>query len=149
MNEHVLLYAEDEDAAVFLLEMALREANISLTLHRVSDGEEALDFLHKHGAYVCAPKPDMVLLDLNLPRRSGHEVLSAMREDAELRGLPVVIFTSSSALADRKKSLALGAQMHITKPSSFEGFKDAIQKACESVGIFAEGHSKNGHHLSG
>jgi CheY-like chemotaxis protein len=135
MDEHVLLYAEDEDAAVFLLEMALKEANISMTLHRVSDGEEALAFLHQHGAYARAPKPDMVLLDLNLPRKSGHEVLSAIREDEHLRTMPVVIFTSSAAMSDRRKSLALGAQMHITKPSSFDGFVDAIREACKSAGI--------------
>jgi len=143
MNEHVLLYAEDEDAAVFLLEMALKEANIAITLHRVSDGEEALAFLHHNGAYVRAPKPDMVLLDLNLPRKSGHEVLLAIREDNELRAIPVVIFTSSSAVSDRRKSLALGAQMHITKPSSFDGFVDAIKEACGSVGI--TGNGDNGH----
>jgi CheY-like chemotaxis protein len=139
MNEHVLLYAEDEDAAVFLLEMALKEANLAITLHRVSDGEEALAFLHHNGAYNRAPKPDMVLLDLNLPRKSGHEVLLAIREDSELRTIPVVIFTSSSAISDRRKSLALGAQMHITKPSSFDGFVDAIREACGSVGIMAKG----------
>jgi CheY-like chemotaxis protein len=144
MNEHVLLYAEDEDAAVFLLEMALKEANLAITLHRVSDGEEALAFLHHNGAYIRAPKPDMVLLDLNLPRKSGHEVLLAIREDSELRAIPVVIFTSSSAISDRRKSLALGAQMHITKPSSFDGFVDAIREACGSVGIMARG-IENGH----
>jgi len=138
MNDNVLLYAEDEDAAVFLLEMALKEASIELTLHRVSDGEEALAFLHQNGAYSRAPRPDMVLLDLNLPRKSGHEVLSAIREDDGLRGLPVVIFTSSSAMSDRRKSLALGAQKHITKPSSFDGFVDAIRDACESAGISAK-----------
>jgi chemotaxis family two-component system response regulator Rcp1 len=138
MSEQVLLYAEDEDAAVFLLEMALKEANISLTVHRVSDGEEALAFLHQAGPYVRAPKPDLVLLDLNLPRKSGHEVLLAIREDDELRTLPVVIFTASAALSDRRKSLALGAQMHITKPSSFDGFVDAIKGACETVGIVSQ-----------
>lgn len=133
MTEQVLLYAEDEDAAVFLLEMALKEANISVTLHRVSDGEEALAFLRQHGAYTRAPRPDMVLLDLNLPRKSGHEVLSAIREDDELRTMPVVIFTSSSAISDRRKSLALGAQLHITKPSSFDGFVEAIRTACSGL----------------
>jgi CheY-like chemotaxis protein len=140
-----MLYAEDEDAAVFLLEMALKEVNIAITLHRVSDGEEALAFLHKNGAYTRAPRPDMVLLDLNLPRKSGHEVLSAIREDEELRSVPVVIFTSSSAVSDRRKSLALGAQMHITKPSSFDGFVDAIREACERVGIV---DGENGRQLT-
>jgi CheY-like chemotaxis protein len=146
MNDHVLLYAEDEDAAVFLLEMALKEANIAITLHRVSDGEEALAFLHHNGAYIRAPKPDMVLLDLNLPRKSGHEVLLAINEDNELRDIPVVIFTSSSAISERRKSLALGARMHITKPSSFDGFVDAIREACGSVGITGSGPDNgNGH----
>jgi CheY-like chemotaxis protein len=86
----------------------------------------------------------MVLLDLNLPRKSGHEVLLAIREDNELRAIPVVIFTSSSAISDRRKSLALGAQMHITKPSSFDGFVDAIKEACGSVGITSKS-SDNGH----
>lgn len=135
MNEQVLLYAEDEDAAVFLMEMALKEAKIAVTLHRVSDGEEALAFLHNHGAYERAPKPNLIFLDLNLPRKSGHEVLSAIREDNDLRLMPVVVFTSSSAVSDRKKSMALGAQMHITKPSSFDGFVEAIRDACNSAGI--------------
>jgi CheY-like chemotaxis protein len=137
MSEHVLLYAEDEDAAVFLLEMALKEANITIMLHRVSDGEEALSFLHRSGAYARAPKPDIVLLDLNLPRKSGHEVLAAMRQDANLRTIPVVVFTSSSAISDRRKSMALGAQMHITKPSSFDGFVDAIKEAFGCLGSVA------------
>jgi CheY-like chemotaxis protein len=147
MNEHVVLYAEDEDAAVFLMEMALKEARITVTLHRVSDGEEALAFLHNRGVYDRAPKPDIVLLDLNLPRKSGHEVLSSIREDESLRSVPVVIFTSSSAASDRRKSLALGAQMHITKPSSFDGFVDAIRDACKSVGISPdEPDNGNGFH---
>jgi chemotaxis family two-component system response regulator Rcp1 len=135
MSGHVVLYAEDEDAAVFLMEMALKEARITVTLHRVSDGEEALAFLHNRGAYDRAPRPHMVLLDLNLPRKSGHEVLSSIREHESLREVPVVIFTSSSAPSDRRKSLALGAQMHITKPSSFDGFVEAIREACQSAGI--------------
>jgi CheY-like chemotaxis protein len=144
MSDRVLLYAEDEDAAVFLLEMALKEAKISVTLHRVSDGEEALAFLRQHGAYTRAPRPDMVLLDLNLPRKSGHEVLSAIREDEQLQAMPVVIFTSSSAVSDRRKSMALGAQLHITKPSSFDGFVEAIRTACASVGIIPNGSGENG-----
>lgn len=145
MNEQVLLYAEDEDAAVFLLEMALKEASIELVVHRVSDGEEALAFLRREGAYTRAPRPDMVLLDLNLPRKSGHEVLSSMREDEALRELPVVVFTASAAVSDRKKSMALGAQMHITKPSSFDSFVSAIRGACASAGIVAKGDANKDH----
>ena len=132
MADQVLLYVEDEDAAVFLLETALKEAEIKLTLHRVSDGEEALAFLRRVGTYEKAPRPDMVLLDLNLPRKTGHEVLSEMHEDGYLQGIPVVVFTSSSAASDKRKSIALGAHKHITKPSSFDGFVEAIKDACSS-----------------
>lgn len=137
MSEKVLLYAEDEDAAFILLDMALKEANIALDVHRVTDGEEALAFLHRTGEYSEAPKPHLVLLDLNLPRKSGHEVLSALRQDEALKEIPVVIFTSSSAISDRRKSMALGAQKHITKPASFDSFVEAIREACESAGIDA------------
>jgi CheY-like chemotaxis protein len=133
MSEQVLLYVEDEDAAVFLLETALKEAEIKVTLLRVADGEEALAFLRRAGSYSHAPRPDMILLDLNLPRKTGHEVLSEMREDNALHGIPVVVFTSSAAPSDRRKSMALGAFKHITKPSSFDGFVEAIKDACSPL----------------
>jgi CheY-like chemotaxis protein len=130
MGDRVLLYVEDEDAAVFLLETALREAGIQAQLYRVSDGEQALAFLRCSGAYAKAPKPDLILLDLNLPRKNGFEVLSEMRNDESLRDNNVIVFTSSSLTTDKRKSLALGAQEYITKPSSFDGFVEAIKTAC-------------------
>jgi len=138
MNQRVLLYVEDEDAAVFLLETALKEADIDVALYRVADGDEALDFLKKTGAYQDVPRPDLVLLDLNLPRRTGLEVLSEMKQDAELRKLAVVVFTSSSLAVDKRRSMALGAQEYITKPASFDGFVAAVKSACM--------HMTNGHH---
>jgi len=137
MNHPVLLYVEDEDAAVFLLETAIKEAAIDVALYRVADGEEALAFLRKSGEYLEMPRPDMVLLDLNLPRKNGLEVLSEMKESQELRSLPVVVFTSSSLAIDKRKSLALGAQEYITKPASFDGFVAAVKTACS--------HLTNGH----
>lgn len=133
MGERVLLYVEDEDAAVFLLETALKEAGIPVQLYRVSDGEQALAFLRCAGAYEKAPKPDLVLLDLNLPRKNGLEVLSEMQKDESLRGQSVIVFTSSALVADRRKSLALGAQEYITKPSSFDGFVEAVKTACSRL----------------
>jgi CheY-like chemotaxis protein len=130
MGERVLLYVEDEDAAVFLLETALREAGIQVQLYRVSDGEQALAFLRCSGAYAKAPRPDLILLDLNLPRKNGLEVLSEMQSDELLRHHNVIVFTSSSLSADRRRSLALGAQEYITKPSSFDGFVEAVKTAC-------------------
>lgn len=130
MDERVLLYVEDEDAAVFLLETALREAGIQLKLYRVSDGEQALAFLRGAGAYEKAPRPDLILLDLNLPRKNGLEVLSEMQNDSRLRDIVVIVFTSSALSSDRRKSLALGAREYITKPSSFDGFVQAVKNAC-------------------
>jgi CheY-like chemotaxis protein len=130
MPDRVLLYVEDEDAAVFLLETALKEAEIDVSLFRVADGEEAMAFLRRSGSYQAAPRPDLVLLDLNLPRKGGLEVLSDMRDAEDLRSMSVVVFTSSSLPADKRKSLALGAQHYITKPSSFDGFVEAIKNAC-------------------
>ncbi len=138
MNQPVLLYVEDEDAAVFLLETALKEAEIDVSLYRVADGDEALEFLKKEGQYRGMPRPDLVLLDLNLPRRNGLEVLTEMKADEDLRTLSVVVFTSSSLAVDRRKSMALGAQEYITKPASFDGFVTAVKNACM--------HLTNGHH---
>lgn len=137
MNQRVLLYVEDEDAAVFLFETALKEAEIDVEFYRVADGDEALEFLNKTGPYRDVPRPDLVLLDLNLPRRTGLEVLSEMKDNQDLRSLAVVVFTSSSLAVDRRKSLALGAREYITKPASFDGFVAAVKNACT--------HLTNGH----
>ncbi|MBV8552447.1 MAG: response regulator [Acidobacteriaceae bacterium] len=133
MREKVLLYIEDEDAAAFLLETALREADIPLQVYRVSDGDQAIAFLHRSGTYESAPKPDLILLDLNLPRRSGLEILAELQSDGDLRSIPAVVFTSSSAPSDQRKSFSLGARQYITKPSSFDGFLGAIRSACSEV----------------
>ena len=143
MGDRVLLYVEDEDAAVFLLETALKEAEIEVVFHRVSNGEEALAFLRNLGSYEKAPRPDLILLDLNLPRKTGLEVLSEMQNDDELRSVPVVVFTSSSLAADKRKSLALGAQEYITKPSSFEGFVQTIKAVCSNL-LGESGSEKTG-----
>ena len=130
MGAPVMLYVEDEDAAVFLLETALKEMKIEVELYRVSNGEDALAFLNRSGAYRDAPRPGLVLLDLNLPRKGGLEVLSEIQGNETLQDLSVVVFTSSSLAIDRKKSLALGAQQYITKPSSFDGFLSAVKTVC-------------------
>jgi CheY-like chemotaxis protein len=130
MGTPVMLYVEDEDAAVFLLETAIKEMKIDVQLHRASNGEDALAFLNQSGPYRDAPRPDVVLLDLNLPRKGGLEVLSEIQSNETLRDLAVIVFTSSSLATDRKKSLALGAQEYITKPSSFDGFLTAVKAVC-------------------
>jgi two-component system, chemotaxis family, response regulator Rcp1 len=138
MIQRILLYVEDEDAAAFLLETALKEASIDVTLYRVADGEDALAFLRKAGIYKSMPRPDLVLLDLNLPRKGGLEVLSELKDSQELNSLAVVVFTSSSLANDKRRAMALGAQEYITKPASFEGFVAAVKSACS--------HMSNGYH---
>jgi CheY-like chemotaxis protein len=130
MANRVLLYVEDEDSAVFLFETALKEADIKVDFYRVSDGDQALSFLQRLGAYEKAPRPGLVLLDLNLPRKSGLEVLAEIQHSDALRPIPVIVFTSSSLSSDRERSLALGAQHYITKPSTFDALIDAVKTAC-------------------
>jgi two-component system, chemotaxis family, response regulator Rcp1 len=129
MSKPVLLYVEDEDAAAFLLETTLNEAGIEVQLFRVSDGEQALAFLGKSGAYQKAPTPDLILLDLNLPRITGLQVLERLRENGTGE-IPVTVFTSSRLPSDRRNALALGARQYITKPSDLDGFMEAVRKAC-------------------
>ncbi len=126
-TNRILLYVEDEDAAVFLFETAVKEASIELQLYRVSDGEQAIAFLGQTGSYEGAPRPSLILLDLNLPRRNGFEVLAEVQRDASLGKIPIVVFTSSSLASDRQKSMALGARQYITKPATFDGFLDAVK----------------------
>jgi CheY-like chemotaxis protein len=142
MGQPTLLYVEDEDASVLLLETALKEAAIEVHLHRVSDGEEALEFLNRLGLYAHAPTPDLILLDLNLPRKDGIEVLREIRASDVLRKIPTVMFTSSALAMDRRRSLDLGAQEYITKPSTFDRFVEAVKCACAylpAMGNAAEG----------
>jgi chemotaxis family two-component system response regulator Rcp1 len=103
---------------------------MDVELYRVSNGDDALAFLNRTGVYRNAPRPDLVLLDLNLPRKGGLEVLAEIQGNEALGDLSVIVFTSSSLATDRKKSLALGAQEYITKPSSFDGFLTAIKTVC-------------------
>jgi CheY-like chemotaxis protein len=126
MGDPILLYVEDEDLAASLFEMVLGELDLRVTLVRVKDGEEALAFLYRAGN----DKPDLVLLDLCLPGRSCFEVLAAIKNDAGLRSLPVVMFSSSSRPADKRKALELGACGFITKPPSVQGMREAVRQAC-------------------
>jgi DNA-binding response OmpR family regulator len=128
-----VLYVEDEDAAFFLFQTALKAAQIEVELHRASDGEQALDFLHRPSAK--CPRPDLVVLDLNLPRKNGFDVLSEIKRDPNLQELSVVVFTSSPLSADKMKSIELGARDFITKPFSFDGFVHAVRMACSYLPV--------------
>ena len=125
----MVLSVEDDDAAYFLITSAVRDVDAGFELHRVEDGDAALEFLNRKGTYADAPRPSLVLLDMNLPKLSGPEVLERMQGSDVLRDIPVVFFSSSKLPSDRNRCLALGAKDFITKPSSYEAFKRAIGHA--------------------
>jgi CheY-like chemotaxis protein len=139
MARPVLLYVEDEEAAAFLFETTLQDLGSDIQFHRVPDGEAAIAFLAKNGAYRDVPTPGLVLLDLNLPKVNGFEVLAHLQGNAALNSIPVVIFTSSTRTADRTRSLALGARQFITKPASLDSFIDAVKSLSLMVPA-ANGH---------
>lgn len=124
---HILL-VEDNSGDVRLIEEAFKEVNSTNTLHIVTDGIEALDFLYQLGDYEDFPQPDVILLDLNLPRKNGHEILSEVRDDDDLRNIPVIILTSSEAEEDIVKSYDLRANAYLTKPVNPEEFIETIQR---------------------
>jgi len=130
-QKSTLLYIEDDDTAVFLLQTALRDlADGQIELVRARNGEEALARLQRAAPFADAARPDLILLDLNLPRKGGLELLAELCGDANLASIPVVIFSSSSLQADRARSLELGARDYILKPLTFPGFVDAVRAAC-------------------
>jgi len=130
-HKPTLLYIEDDDTAVFLLQTALRDlADGQIALLRARNGEEALARLQGTAPFVDAARPDLILLDLNLPRKGGLELLAELCGDANLASIPVVIFSSSSLPADRARSLELGARDYILKPLTFPAFVEAVRAAC-------------------
>lgn len=123
---HVLL-AEDNPTDVLLTREALAEAKLHIHLHVVEDGVEALEFLHKEGKYIDVPSPDIILLDLNLPKMDGRETLTAIKADDRLKHLPVVILTTSKDEADIMASYHSGANCFITKPVDFDQFRSVVK----------------------
>jgi CheY-like chemotaxis protein len=129
MPPRVLLYVEDDDAAFLAMQLTLEEAQAAIDLHRAADGEQALAFARKKKPYEHAPRPDLIVLDLNLPKRSGMDVLAELKGDESLRSIPVIMFSSSRRELDEDRSLKLGAQEYVTKPSSLEGFAETVKRA--------------------
>jgi CheY-like chemotaxis protein len=121
-----ILLVEDNPADADLTRENLEASKIYNELHVTSDGVEALDFLRCQGAHKEAPRPDLVLLDLNLPRKDGREVLAEMKADESLRRIPVVILTSSQAEEDVLRSYELQASAYVTKPVDLEGFTKIV-----------------------
>jgi len=121
-----ILLVEDNPADLRLTQEAMRGSKLLNKLHVVSDGEEALSYLRRQGKYADAPRPDLILLDLNLPKKDGREVLAEIKLDPELKVIPVVVLTTSEAVTDILKSYNLHANCYITKPVAFEQFKKVV-----------------------
>ena len=122
-----LLLVEDNPGDVELTREALEEARVRNHLHVVTDGEEALEFLRRQGRHAQAPRPDLVLLDLNLPRMSGSDVLAAIKGDPELRRIPVVVLTTSQAEKDVLGAYELHANAYIVKPVDLDQFLGVVR----------------------
>lgn len=122
-----ILLVEDSPSDVRLTREALKDAKILNNLHVASDGEEAMEFLHRTGRYADAVRPDLVLLDLNLPRKDGREVLAEMKADEELRRIPVVVLTTSRSEEDVLRAYDLHANCFITKPVGLDQFLRIVE----------------------
>ena len=122
-----ILLVEDSPADVLMTREAFEQARLVNTLHVVDDGEQALAFLRQEGMYASSPRPDLILLDLNLPRKNGVEVLAEIKSDPQLQTIPVVILTTSHTEQDILSSYDLHANCYIVKPVGFEKFFKAVQ----------------------
>jgi CheY-like chemotaxis protein len=122
-----VLLVEDNPGDVRLTEGAFEEGRINNNLHVATDGEEAMDFLHRREGYEDAPRPHLVLLDLNLPGKDGHEVLEEIRADEDLNRLPVIVLTSSKAEEDVIRSYELSTNAYLTKPIGPDEFMELVR----------------------
>ncbi|MCX4445446.1 response regulator [Streptomyces sp. NPDC087866] len=123
-----VLLVEDDPGDELMTREAFEDNKIRNTLHVVRDGEEALDFLYRRGAHTDAPRPDLILLDLNLPKYDGRQVLEQIKRDPELALIPVVVLTTSSAEEDILRSYKLHANAYVTKPVDLDQFIAAVRQ---------------------
>lgn len=122
-----VLLVEDNPGDVRLTQEAFKDAKVHLDLYVVNDGVEAMDFLGRQGTYAGSPRPDLVLLDLNLPRKGGREVLAEIKAHPSLKTIPVVVLTTSAADIDIESSYLLHANCYISKPVDMEGFLTVVR----------------------
>jgi len=126
-TEMVVLLVDDNKADMRLTEEVLKQGKIKKKIFKAQNGEEALDFLYKKGEYKNAPCPDLILLDLNMPRKNGFEVLEHVKNDGELKKIPVVILSTSNNEPDVEKCYKLSANCYLVKPVHLDQFFDMIQ----------------------
>src|ERR1700692_454716 len=122
-----VLLVEDSPGDIRLTREAFKDAKVHIHLHVAQDGAEAMAFLKREGKHAKVPRPDLILLDLNLPKKDGREVLAEIKESEALKSIPVVILTTSASEADILRSYRLHANCYITKPVGLEGFLEVIK----------------------
>jgi len=126
-NSIQILIVEDSPSDAFIVREALKQAQEPSDVHCVRDGVEAIEFLHRRGPFVDAPRPDIMLLDLNLPRKDGRELLAEIKSDEKLKSIPVIVLTSSAADQDVSRAYSLHANCYLTKPADFSQFKEMVR----------------------
>jgi CheY-like chemotaxis protein len=123
-----VLLVEDDPGDVVLIQEAFADNKVRNRLHSVADGVEAIDFLRRQGEFAASPRPDLILLDLNLPRKDGREVLAEIKADDDLSTIPVVVLTTSKAEEDVLRSYKLHANAYVTKPVDFDRFIEVVRQ---------------------
>jgi len=126
-----VLLVEDDPGDVVLIQEAFADNKVRNRLHTVSDGVDALRFLRREGEFAGAPRPDLILLDLNLPRKDGREVLAEVKTDEDLQQIPVVVLTTSKLEEDVLRSYKLHANAYVTKPVDFDRFIEVVRQIDE------------------
>ncbi len=129
-KSHEILLVDDSEVDVRLMELALLEAKVQHNLHIVNNGPDAIAFLHQHEPYTDAARPDLILLDVNMPQMSGHEVLDEIKADDELKSIPVVVLTTSNDPQLVRTSYRKYANSHISKPLDFD---ELVTKVAEGI----------------
>ena len=129
-----ILVVDDDPGDVLMIEEALQESEVEKVIDVVSDGQEAMEFLRGEGRHTGAVRPDVILLDLNMPRMDGRQVLGAVKQDEDLRTIPVVVLTTSNADTDVIGSYTLQANAYVTKPIDLDDFNDAVRRIDEFFG---------------
>ncbi|MET0414646.1 MAG: response regulator [Actinoplanes sp.] len=129
-----ILVVDDDPGDVLMIEEALADSDVDKIIDVVSDGEEAMEFLRAEGRHLKARRPDVILLDLNMPRMDGRQVLGAVKQDEDLRTIPIVVLTTSNADTDMVGSYTLQANAYVTKPIDLDDFNDVVRRIDEFFG---------------
>ncbi|MEV4846613.1 response regulator [Micromonospora matsumotoense] len=129
-----ILVVDDDPGDVLMIEEALADSEIAKVIDVVGDGQEAMEFLRREGRHVEARRPDVILLDLNMPRMDGRQVLGEVKRDDDLRTIPIVVLTTSNADTDIVGSYSLQANAYVTKPIDLDDFNDVVRRIDEFFG---------------